>query len=168
MPGHFDNAEALAVAVDPEHTQYSQPAIGRRVDEASVEWLRWQPGKHLGPDPMLRHKGVVCRGRTGIVCLRLGRRRREEVEWHLQCRLTGIPVEVRVVNQGGELVDAFSESLFRAKLAEKGDDLSQHEKSIAIARVMTTLLERQANSRKNLLRGRTEHEIERGEPHAEI
>jgi hypothetical protein len=140
VPGHFDNAEALAVAVDPEHAQDSQRAVDRRVDEAPVEWLRWQPRKHLGPDPVLRHEGVACQGRTGIVCLRPGPRRREEIERHLQCWLTGIPVEVRVVNQGGELVDPFSESLVRAKLAEKGDHLSQHEKSIAIARLMTTLL----------------------------
>jgi hypothetical protein len=71
-----------------------------------------------------------------------------------------------VVKQGGELVDSFSEPLLGPKLAEQRDDLSQHQKSIAIARIVGPLVERPANSGKNFLGRRAKDEIEGGEPHA--
>jgi hypothetical protein len=102
------------------------------------------------------------------VFLGWGRRGGQQVQRHLEGRLARVPVEVGVVEQGGELVDAFSDSLFRPKLAQEGDNVSQHQKSIAISRIVAPLLERTAYLGKNLLGGRAKHEIEGSETHAEI
>jgi hypothetical protein len=73
------------------------------------------------------------------------------VQRHLECRLARVPIEVGVMKQCGELIDPFSQTLIRPKLAEQGDDFSQHEKSIPVSRVVAVLYEGQANLGKDLL-----------------
>jgi hypothetical protein len=51
---------------------------------------------------------------------------------------------------------------------EKRDNLSQHQKTIAVTRIVAALVESALNSGKNLLGGRAKDEIEGIEPHAEI
>jgi hypothetical protein len=85
---------------------------------------------------------------------------------HVECRLARVPEEVGVVKQGSELVDPFPEPLLGSKLPEQGDDLSQHQKSIAITRIVAALVKGPPNSGKNLLGRRAKDEIEGIELHA--
>jgi hypothetical protein len=71
-----------------------------------------------------------------------------------------------VVKQGGELINSFSEPLLGSKLAEQGDDLSQHQESIAITRIVGALGHGPPNSGKNFLGRRAKDEIEGSQPHA--
>jgi hypothetical protein len=102
------------------------------------------------------------------VFLGLGWSPNQEVHGHFECRLAGIPVEVSVVKQGGELIDSFSKPLLGSKVAEQGDRLSQHQKPVTVTRIVAALVEDPANAGKNLLGRGTKDEVEGSEPHAEI
>ncbi len=58
---------------------------------------------------------------------------------------SGVPEQVGVVQQRGQLVDPLAHALFRPELSEQGDYLPHHQESVSVAGIMAGLGEGTAN-----------------------
>jgi hypothetical protein len=78
-------------------------------------------------------------------------------------------VEVRVVDQGSELVNPLSQPVLRPQLPDQRHHLSQHQEPVSVAGIVPSLSERQLDLGEDFIGWLGEHEIEgRGAGHAEI
>jgi hypothetical protein len=155
--------------VDSKYTEYPQAISWNRVDEATVERLRRMVGDDLRPDSMLRHRGVVRRERLGRTVA--GASREEAFEpagSHLDDRFFGVPEQVGMVEESGQLIDSLSQPLRWTELMQQGDYFPDHEKLVSITGIVLGLFKGKTDLWKDLVRRLPENEIEGGGAHAEI
>jgi hypothetical protein len=117
---------------------------------------------------MFRKDGVV----GWDVALEVGGRSAEQtgqpIGGHFHHRLFSLPEQVYVVEQCGQLIDSFSQTLVRPELVQQRDYVAEHEKLVPVPGVVVGLLQGLADLRKNLLGRLAEDEVEWGGAHAEI
>jgi hypothetical protein len=72
-----------------------------------------------------------------------------------------VPIEIRVMNQGGEPVDALAQPFIGPQLPDEGDGFWQQEEVISASSIATAPGEGFADGRKGSISGFPEDEIER-------
>jgi hypothetical protein len=71
-----------------------------------------------------------------------------------------VPIEIRVMNQGGEPVDALSQPFIGPQLPDERDRLWHHEEVVSASRIAAAPGEGFADGRKGTICGFPEDEIE--------
>jgi hypothetical protein len=122
------------------------------MNKAAIEGLRGMPGNDFGPDPVLRHLDVVSGYGFSLVIGRGAEQEWQLLRGYLGYRLLGFPVEVRVVNEGRELVYPLAQTFIGTQLPHQRHHVPEHQEAIAVAGVVPGLLQRPPDFREDLLR----------------
>jgi hypothetical protein len=110
---------------------------------------------------MHRHGHVA--GRSGISCagdVSGTQQPGQPFERNVQLVFSGVPEQVGMVQQRGQLVDPLTQALFGPKLSEQGDYLAQHQESVSVAGIVAGLGEGTANPGEHPLGNFSKNEIE--------